>query len=154
MHRMTSLAGVGLALLGTLLSAPIAGAQAQPHSSATGPAPAPVPMWVVCRLGRSVGGRMQTRGTTYFSGIMRRANLSEADYSKAFAAFLEKKYGVVSGPPECGVEPSEAQAEKALEMWTGNDGLITYVHTGWTYTPATPAPSTPAPPGAASTPPH
>jgi hypothetical protein len=131
----------------------------------TAPSAAPKPtLYEVCRVVTSV----QTAGkrTTYFSDVMPRTNINEADYAAAFASFLAKKYGVQGISPDpsmCAAAPSQAEGKKLVEegWWKVNPNLSTAVQTGWTYSPpsppASPAPATSAPaapaPSAASAPP-
>ena len=113
---------------------------------------APKTLYEVCRALTSV----QTAGkyTTYFTDVMPRANINDADYSAAFAAFLAKNYGVQGVSPECGSVPSPAEGQKLMEegWWKVNTYRFIAVHTGWTYSSASrPEPPAPAP-AASSTP--
>jgi hypothetical protein len=109
-------------------------------------------LYELCRAVTSVmtGGKR----TTYFSDIMPRANINDADYSAAFAAFLAKKYGPQYVTPECGASRSQAEARNWMEegWWKVNPNFSTAVQTGWIYLPAS-TPTSPAPaPAASSTP--
>ena len=121
--------------------------------SACDPPGSKATMYEVCRAVTS----MQTAGkhTTYFSDVMPRANLNEADYSAAFVAFLAKKYGVQGVTPDpsvCATVPSQAEGQKLMEegWWKVNPYNTTAVRTRWTYSAASP-PEPPAP-AASSTP--
>lgn len=122
----------------------------------TGPCPQPgspaaanpnAIQYEICRAVTSV--RTGGKYTTYFSGIMPRANINEAEYSAAFAAFLAKKYGVQYVTPECGASRSQAEARSWMEegWWKVNPNFSSSVQTGWTYSPASPptSPASPAP---------
>jgi hypothetical protein len=126
----------GFPFLLIFLLAPSAWAQ---HSSATGPA-TPIPTtYEICRQPvAEEGGTVRThRITTYLSGISVRAHReNDADYVSAFSAYLASKYGVKGTTPDCVSELSQAEAQRALEMWmTDRPQLVTYVQTGWTYSP-------------------
>jgi hypothetical protein len=105
-------------------------------------------LYELCRAVTSV----QTAGkrTTYFSAIMPRANINEADYAAAFAVFLAKKYGVQGINPDpsmCAAVPSPAEGQELMDVgwWKVNPNFSTSVQTGWTYSPPSPpASSAPA----------
>jgi hypothetical protein len=131
----------------TVPSAAPAGAGSASTPSASGAANPNATRYEVCRAVTS----MRTGGkyTTYFSGIMPRANLNEADYSAAFVTFLAKKYGVQGLNPDpsmCAMVPSEAEGQKLVEQgwWKVNPNFSTAVQTGWMYSPAS-SPEAPAP---------
>jgi hypothetical protein len=119
-----------------------------PNCEQTGPSAAPKPtLYEVCRVVTSV----QTAGkrTTYFSDVMPRANINDADYAAAFAAFLAKKYevqGISPDPSMCAAVHSQTEGQKLMEVgwWKVNPNFSTSVQTGWTYSPANPFAS-PAP---------
>jgi hypothetical protein len=114
----------------------------------TAPSSAPKPsMHIVCRAVTSV--LTAGKRTTYFSDVMPRANINEADYAAAFVAFLARKYGVQSLTPDpsmCATVPSQAEGQKLMETgwWKVNPNFSTSVQTGWIYSPAS-QPASPAP---------
>jgi hypothetical protein len=123
---------------------PGAGTPSTPGASAA--ANANAILYELCRAVTSV--RTGGKYTTYFSGVMPRASINDADYSAAFAAFLAKKYGVQYVTPECGGSRSQAEAQNWMEegWWKVNPNFSTAVQTGWTYSPANP----PEPPALAA----
>jgi hypothetical protein len=132
-------------------SAPPPSAPAAPGASAT--ANPIATRYEVCRAVTSV--RTGGKYTTYFSDVMPRANINEADYSAAFVAFLAKKYGVQGLSPDpsmCTMVPSQAEGQKLVEQgwWKVNPYFSTAVQTGWTYSPSSrPEPPAPAASGTA-----
>jgi hypothetical protein len=116
-------------------------------------APTAQTMYEVCRQPVVQQAGRLSRQVMYFSGVMRRVQINDAQYGDAFAAFLREKYGIpknVGMTPECGAAASEAEARQVIDVtWRDTTGRYTNVDTGWTYTPASPA----ARPAAAQAPP-
>ncbi len=92
--------------------------------------------WEVCRLTIARPGRpMGSLDIVVYTSLMPRGQINESDYNFAFAAYVEKTYGVRGGA-ECGAVKSEAEAQHILDFWTTNKAdpsQITVIKTGWTY---------------------
>ncbi len=93
-------------------------------------------LWEVCRLTIARPGRPPgSLDIVVYTSLMPRGQINESDYRNAFAAYVEKTYGVRGGA-ECGAVKSEAEAQHMLDFWTTNKAdpsQITVIKTGWTY---------------------
>ena len=116
-----------------LLLAPLAHAgESQPYVAVPKPAQE---LWMTCRV--TIARPDRPPGSTdivVYSSVTPRRQNGEADVGQAFAAFVEKTYGVRGGL-HCATSQSEADAEKYLDYMTtntANPSQITVVRTGWT----------------------
>ncbi len=119
-----------------LLIAPIVHAGESPPY---GPAvkPKPTQLWMACRMSIPKPDRpMGSQDVVVYTAVTPRpSNVNESDVHLAFAAFVEKTYGV-RNTVDCGSTQSEAQAQQSLDFWTTNKAYpqqFTVVKTGGKY---------------------
>lgn len=118
-----------------LLIAPMAHAgESRPYGPAV--KPEPTQTWMACRLTIAKPDRpLGSLEVIVYTMVTLRNEVTEADVSRTYSAFVEMTYGVRGGV-DCASTKTEADAQQYLDYWTTNKAYpqqFTVIETGWTY---------------------